>query len=129
MTLLDDLGAGAPFPLAPADGQLPLLSGPEKIRQSIMLILETEPGERIMRPDFGCGLSRFLMEPNNEATAARLKTTIEDALDRWEPRIELTEVRVVPGGDPAELLVTIRYRHVRDGTAGGVFFPFRLGGA
>lgn len=128
MSLLDDLGAGAPFPLTPTDGQVPLLSGPEKIRQAILLILETEPGERIMRPEFGCGLRRFLMEPNNDATAARLRTTIEDALKRWEPRIELTEVGVAAGEDPAELLVTIRYRHIRDGTTGGVFFPFRLGG-
>ena len=129
MSQLDYLGTGAPFPLVPFAGRLDLLSGAEKVRQSIGIILETEPGERIMRPDFGCGLRRFLMEPNNEATRARLRAAITESLERWEPRITLEAVETYAGNDPAEVVVSIRYQHIRDGSDGSVFFPFRLGGA
>ena len=61
---------GWSVPLNPAfAGGLAYAAGPEKVRQSIHLILDTEPGERIMRPDFGCGLRRYLMKPNTTATA------------------------------------------------------------
>ena len=59
------LGRGWSLPLAAdRDGLLTMVDGPEKVRQSIAIILDTEPGERIMRPSFGCGLRRYLMKPN-----------------------------------------------------------------
>ena len=128
MTTLDFLGAGAPFPFVLSGGRMDLAVGADKVRQSVMLILETEPGERVMRPDFGCGLERYLMAPNNEVTRAQLSGSIEAALQRWEPRISVEEVDVYAGDDPAEVIVSIRYQHVRDGSDGAVLFPFRLGG-
>jgi phage baseplate assembly protein W len=125
---LDFLGTGAPFPFVPTNGRVPFVSGADKVRQSILLILETEPGERIMRPDFGCGLRRYLMEPNNEATRARLAASISEALELWEPRISVDEVNVYGADDPAAVIVSIRYQHVRDGSEGAVLFPFRLRG-
>jgi uncharacterized protein len=128
VTTLDFLGAGAPFPFVLSGGRMDLAVGADKVRQSVMLILETEPGERVMRPDFGCGLERYLMAPNNEVTRAQLSGSIEAALQRWEPRISVEEVDVYAGNDLAEVIVSIRYQHVRDGSDGAVLFPFRLGG-
>jgi uncharacterized protein len=128
VTTLDFLGAGALFPFVLSGGRMDLAVGADKVRQSVMLILETEPGERVMRPDFGCGLERYLMAPNNEVIRAQLSGSIEAALQRWEPRISVEEVDVYAGDDPAEVIVSIRYQHVRDGSDGAVLFPFRLGG-
>ncbi|MBB3063127.1 GPW/gp25 family protein [Microbulbifer rhizosphaerae] len=124
------LGSGWNFPVLPstADRGLVLASGPDKVRQSIWLILETEPGERIMRPQFGCGLRRYLMKPNNSATRALIQNDVMRALSLWEPRIKLQQVDVEPGGDPSMVLIRIHYIHTRDGSADNLVFPFYLQG-
>jgi hypothetical protein len=127
MTLGD---AGWAFPPEPVPSRrtLGLLSGPALIRQSIRLILETEPGERVMRPGFGCGLRRFLMAPNTPGTRASIGRVVEAALSTWEPRIALQDVDVTTEDDPAIVLITISYTHVRDGTPGSFEVPFPLTG-
>lgn len=127
MTLLRFLGRGWSFPVRPAQhGGLALAEGPLKVEHSIWIILDTEPGERIMRPAFGCGLRRFLMEPNTVATRALLQREVEAALTTWEPRIALRSVRCDPGDDPALVLIQIAYTHVRDGRPGNLVYPFYL---
>ena len=85
---------GWSVPLNPAfAGGLAYAAGPEKVRQSIHLILDTEPGERIMRPDFGCGLRRYLMKPNTTATRALIQREVALALKLWEPRIDVHTCR------------------------------------
>ena len=87
MSTLAYLGRGWAFPVEPGtDGQLDYAYGPDKVRQSIRIILDTEPGERIMRPDFGCGLRRYLMRPNTVATRALIQYDVQLALTNWEPR-------------------------------------------
>lgn len=126
-TMLDMLGRGWGFPVRPTDvGRLSLVAGPEKVAQSIRIILDTEPQERIMRPDFGCGLRRYLMQPNAVATRALIQRDVERALATWEPRIELTSVQVDPGDDPALVIIRISYVHVRDGRPGNLVYPFFL---
>jgi phage baseplate assembly protein W len=121
------LGAGWGFPVAPdGDGRLPAADGPEKVQQAIRIILDTEPGERIMRPAFGCGLRRYIMKPNTVATRALIRGDVDLALGTWEPRISLTQVTVDPGDDPAEILIRIAYVHVRDGRPGNLVYPFYL---
>jgi phage baseplate assembly protein W len=122
------LGRGWTFPIAPdaRNGQLGLVSGPDKVRQSILLILETEPGERIMRPTFGCGLRRYLMKPNTPATRALIKNDVELALAAFEPRIRVQAVTVDPGDDPSLALVQIAYIHVWDGRKDNFVYPFYL---
>jgi hypothetical protein len=132
------LGRGPGFPLAPdpARGALPTRAGAAKVRESIELILGTEPGERLMRPDFGCGLRRFLMEPNTVATRARLERAVVAALERHEPRVRLLQVTADPGSDaaahpgadPSLVVLTIRYEHRLDATPGVLVVPFRLEG-
>ena len=127
MSTLAYLGRGWSFPVDPGpDGQLDYAAGPEKVRQAIRIILETEPGERIMRPDFGCGLRRYLMRPNTVATRALIQHDVERALLAWEPRIRLTSVDVVPGDDPALVQIAIAYVHIRDGRRDNVVYPFFL---
>ena len=118
-------GLGQPI-IADAAGRLPLVSGPEKVRQSIFTILDTEPGERVMRADFGCGLRRFLMAPNNPATRAGIEREIIQSLGRWEPRIKLIAVKVSPTDDRATVLIEIHYAHVLDGRQDVLVYPFYL---
>ena len=84
------LGAGHRFPIFPEWGWLAYTSGMTLVRQSIETILDTEPGERIMLPDFGCGLRRYLMQPNTLTMRTSMRLDIVASLERWEPRIRLT---------------------------------------
>jgi|SRR5436190_3985306 len=128
MNTLSYLGRGWTFPVHPDDraGGLEYLGGPEKVRQSIEIILDTEPGERIMRPAFGCGLRRYLMKPNTTATRSLIQREVDLALRAWEPRIEVQSVEVTPGDDPALVLIEISYIHKRDGRQGNFVYPFYL---
>ncbi|MDO6693768.1 GPW/gp25 family protein [Aliiglaciecola sp. 3_MG-2023] len=122
------LGKGWAFPIQPnqTDKTIAYAEGAEKVRQSIWMILQTEPKERIMRPNFGCGLRRYLMQPNNSATWAGIQRDIERALSRWEPRIKLEEVNVNGGDDPSVAMISIQYSHVQDGSRENLVFPFYL---
>jgi uncharacterized protein len=121
------LGRGWSLPLAPSrNGRLEYAAGPEKVRQSIGIVLETEPGERLMRPAFGCGLRRFLMKPNNASTRALIQREVSRALDAWEPRIRVESVTATPGEDPALVLLEIAYVHLLDGRRDNLVYPFYL---
>jgi len=128
MTQLSFLGRGWSFPVGPdrRSQGLEYIDGPEKVRQSIQIILETVPGERIMRPAFGCGLRRYLMTPNTTATRALIQRDVQSALKAWEPRIDVRSVEVTPGEDPALVLIEIFYAHKRDGKQGNFVYPFYL---
>ena len=115
-----------PFPILPREGRLQLVDGPENVRKSIYLILDTEPKERVMRPTFGCGLRRYLMKPNSTATRALIQREVEQALTTWEPRIALETVQVTPGEDPALIWIRVQYTHLRDGRPDNIVYPFRL---
>lgn len=107
-------GSGISFPmrLGP-DGRVAVSSGPENIRESIRVILCTEPGERLRLQDFGGGAGRFLFDPNTVATRRRVQERIEEALHRWEPRVALQAVEVEEDpDDPQAAIATIRYQLV-----------------
>jgi len=87
------LGSGLAFPLRVDNaGGLGLASGEEDIEQAIGLILSTAPGERPMRPEFGCAVHEFVFETIDAAMAGRVDAAVRAALDRWEPRIEVTDI-------------------------------------
>ncbi|MFB7666122.1 GPW/gp25 family protein [Kitasatospora sp. NPDC056138] len=119
------LGTGVRFPLRPQGG-LAWASGMALVRQSIETILDTEPGERVMRPDFGCGLRRYLMAPNNAATRAALSEQVADALTRWEPRIRVTEVAVTAAEEPTMVWIDIAYVRLVDLRPDNLVYPFYL---
>ncbi|APV49324.1 baseplate assembly protein [Betaproteobacteria bacterium GR16-43] len=126
--MLDLLGRGVGMPLAPDEaGRMARAAGPEKVRQSIFIILDTEPGERVMLPEFGCGLRRFLMQPNNAATRAQIEREATRALKDWEPRIAVSEVDVAPdAANPALVMIEVRYAHLFGGRRDSLVYPFYL---
>jgi uncharacterized protein len=122
------LGVGWAFPphLEP-DDTLALAAYETDIYQAIRIILGTNPGERIMRPEFGAGLGTFVFEPVNTGTLALVKTRVEDALVDWEPRIDVDDVQVTT--DPAErntLLIEVSYRVRATNTLHNLVYPFYL---
>lgn len=119
------IGTGWRFPLRPARDSA-LLDGMGLIRQSIETILDTEPGERIMLPAFGCGLRRYLMEPNSLTTRSAIAEDITAALQSWEPRIRLTNVAVTPDEDPSLVWIEISYVRVADLRPDNLVYPFYL---
>lgn len=122
------LGTGVRFPFRPdpATRRIGHVTGREAVRQSIETILDTEPGERIMRPEFGCGLRQYLMEPNSPTTRARIRDDVAAAITRWESRVELESVTVTDGGDPSLAWIDIRYVHTLDQVPENLVYPFYL---
>ncbi len=105
-------GMGFP-PRVRADGRLAWSSGEDNIRESMRIVLMTEPGERLGLPQFGAGLGRFLFEPNIVPTHTLIAERIKDALGRWEPRVRVEAVDVAADrGDPHTAVATITYRLV-----------------
>ncbi|GAB4275697.1 MAG: hypothetical protein Kow0092_31340 [Deferrisomatales bacterium] len=119
---------GWPLLPVPVDGSLGYPSLEESVRQGIRVVLLTRPGEQLMRPEFGAGLDRFLHEPNTLATRRRIRDAIQEALDRWEPRIALDRVEVweVPSR-PEAVEVEIAYRLKRTGAGASLAVTLTLG--
>jgi phage baseplate assembly protein W len=131
MELADDkafLGRGWGFPVeTSSDGEVALAAHEEDVREAVLLILGTEPGERVMRPDFGGGLRRFLFEPITATTRALVEHQVREALARFEPRIDVVSVRVAsPPGAPEELAVELEYRVRATNTFYNLVYPFYL---
>jgi phage baseplate assembly protein W len=100
-------------PRVGADGRFVWSEGETNIRESITVVLKTEPGERVGVPEFGAGLGRFLFEPNNAAKHARMQDAILRALASWERRIQVESVDIAADADDGEIaLATITYRLV-----------------
>jgi phage baseplate assembly protein W len=124
------LGQGLAFPLQiNPRGEIALASGDHDIEQSIRIILETAPGERVMRPEFGCRIHELIFDPRNAATEGLMIYYVEQALGRWEPRIDVLEVDVLPvSGQDATLLVEIKYRIKATHDERSIVYPFYLMG-
>jgi phage baseplate assembly protein W len=106
----DFLGRGLRFPFGfEGTGRIATTAGEDNIRQSISLILATRPGERQMLPAFGCRVHELLFAPNTAATAVLVSEHVRSALERWEPRIEVTGVVATPDAR-GTIQVEVRYR-------------------
>lgn len=119
-------GRGWAFPPSlDAQGHIKLVDDEENIKQSIYVILNTAPGERVMRPEFGCRIHEAVFAPANIATAAAVERHVTEALGRWEPRIEVKEVRAVPqAADAGKLLIEIVYRIKDRQATRSLVYPF-----
>lgn len=122
------LGVGWAFPVhLRADGRLAMVEHDEDIRQAIVLILSTNPGERVMRPSFGAGLNSYVFEPVNTATLALIKTRVEQSLIDWEPRIDVLDVMVrADGVDRSRVLIEVSYRVRATNNVHNLVYPFYL---
>jgi uncharacterized protein len=122
------LGRGWSFPIATgADGEIAQAEYEEDVREAVRLVLGTNPGERVMRPDFGAGLRALVFEPLTTTTQALVKHRVEEALIRWEPRIDVVGVGVrVQTGAEAAVLVEVDYRVRSTNTFYNLVYPFYL---
>jgi phage baseplate assembly protein W len=121
------LGVGWSFPPGFDDGRASVVAYEEDVRQAIRVVLGTSPGERVMRPDFGAGLDRFVFEPISPTTLTRIVDTVRDALVAWEPRIDVEDVRVTPEGQPANILsIELDYLVRATNTRENLVYPFYL---
>ncbi|HZM89956.1 MAG TPA: GPW/gp25 family protein [Blastocatellia bacterium] len=127
------LGIGWYFPLEVVDddvigntGKLRTAEYEESVRQSIWLILGTAKGERVMRPDFGCGIYDLVFETNSASTAGRIEEEVKDALLFFEPRIDVLDVQVQPEGQGEMLVISIDYQVRATNNQFNLVYPFYL---
>jgi phage baseplate assembly protein W len=120
------LGSGIAFPLqVDRRGGIALAHDETDVDQAIELILSTAPGERPMRPEFGCGVHDFVFDTIDAGTVARMETEIRNALDRWEPRIDVARVDFdLDGVDRGELLINISYELRATNHMRNLVYPF-----
>lgn len=120
------LGSGLNFPLrTDARGQLTLVTGKTDIEQAIRIILSTRPGERVMRPTFGCQANDLLFEPRSSTTISLLQEYVHDALRIWEPRIEVIQVDVTTSeAEPGALIAEVVYQIKATHDTRSIVYPF-----
>jgi phage baseplate assembly protein W len=122
----DFLGAGLAFPLqVDRRGGIALAREETDVEQAIALILSTAPGERPMRPEFGCGVHDYVFERVDGYAMGRLEHEVRVALKRWEPRIEVLSVGFdVTRADRGELVIDIAYRLLATNDVRNLVYPF-----
>jgi uncharacterized protein len=120
------LGNGLHFPLRTnARGELMLVTGAEDIEQSIGIILSTRPGERVMRPTFGCRAHELIFAPRSAETISLLQEYVQQALRMWEPRIEVQQVDVTSDNvHEGALLCEIQYYIKATHDTRSIVYPF-----
>lgn len=130
----DFLGVGWSFPVAldPVGGDISLAAYGRDVKEAIRIILHTAPGERVMRPRFGCGIHEMVFEEISTTTLFAAEARIRDALVTYEPRIELLDIKIDPfQAMTGLLLITIDYRVRRTNQSDNLVYPFyfKEGGA
>lgn len=127
MAKRDYLGKGLTFPLQTnVQGGLRLSSDHQDVREAIWIILRTELGERAYRPNFGCRLSELTFAPLNTRTLFLIKLYVQEALEIWEPRIELDDVSTEPDPILGRVNISIDYRLKENYEPGSLVYPFYL---
>lgn len=122
-------GAGWRFPILPdATGTLGYVAGEPNVEQSLRILLLTELGQRVMRPDFGSKAARLVFAPGSVQYLGMLETTVREAIRDWEPRIELEYVNAeTDPADATRVNVRIGYKVRPTDTRFNLVFPFYLG--
>jgi phage baseplate assembly protein W len=123
---VDYLGVGWAFPLRlDPRGRIALVRREQDIEQAIRVILETPIGQRVMRPEFGCQIHELVFAPNDATTAGLAAYYVQEALGRWEPRIDVQRVDVGPDpDDTSQLLIEISYTIRATYDSRTLVFPF-----
>jgi len=119
-------GISSPFRIDPNTGGVALVSGTEKLKENIIHILLTGAGERVMRRDYGAGLRQLVHDPNNEALRAITQHQVAKAVNHWEPRVAVEQVRTAVDG--GSLIVEISYVVRRTQQFQSLSVPIGLGG-
>ena len=122
----DFIGQGIGFPMrTSATGGVAIVTREREVAEAIRLILGTSPGERPMRPEFGCAVHDYVFAPADATTAGQIAYEVRLSLERWEPRIDVLEVDVdTDPRDDATLWIDIRYEHRGTNDPRNLVFPF-----
>lgn len=123
------LGTGFAFPLRIDEktGGFAFAPYEADVEQAVFQILSTAKGERVMVPDFGCGMHDLVFSPNTATQAGAVASEVRQALVRWEPRIDVLDVTVTIGGDQGEgLLIRIDYRIRSNNAFYNTVYPFYI---
>lgn len=122
------LGIGWKFPLqVTPGGKIAASRFEQRIEESIYLILSTAKGERVMLPDFGCGIHELVFAPNNSTTLSVVTHMVREALVMFEPRIDLIDVTVEVAPEQLNLLlIRVSYRVRATNTMGNLVYPFYI---
>ena len=120
------LGVGWKFPLqVTPGGKIAQARYEQRIEESIYLILTTAKGERVMLPDFGCGIHDLVFAPNNTLTRSAVVQNVRQALVTYERRIDVLDVTAeAADGEPNLLLIRINYRIRANNALGNLVYPF-----
>lgn len=122
------LGQGWKFPLqvTPAGG-IARTRYEQGVEESVYLILNTAKGERVMLPEFGCGIHDLVFQPNTPGTIGLVAQQVRRALVQWEPRIDVLDLVVEsPPGEPTLLLIRVGYRIRANNALANIVYPFYL---
>ena len=121
------LGVGWAFPVDIENrGAIQLAEYEKSVSQAIWIVLGTAKGERVMRPDFGCGIYDLVFEVNSASTAGRVSQEVQDALLYFEPRIDVLNVEVEADGSGEQLLISIDYQVRATNNVFNLVYPFYL---
>jgi phage baseplate assembly protein W len=121
------VGGGWSFPIRVNErGAISLSRGETDIDEAIWIILNTRPGERVMTPELGCGVHQYVFAPINDQVLAQIEERVREALVRWEPRVEVLEVRATADRAENQLLVWINYRVRSNNAMQNRVYPFYL---
>ena len=106
-----EVESGPPGLRISARGGIDMVEGDESLRQAVLMLLSTAPGERVMRPLYGCDLHHLVFAPNDLTTAGLAIHYVRRAVERYEPRIEVLDLDAGPNAERPELLdISLRYR-------------------
>jgi phage baseplate assembly protein W len=110
-------------------GRIEMVEEDASVRQAILLLLSTAPGERVMRPTYGCHLRRLVFSPNDDTTAGLAIHYVRQALERWEPRIDVLAIDATSDPEaPERLDILLEYRVRATNRGGSIAYPLELGG-
>lgn len=123
------VGTGFPVQLNASTHGVARAEYEESVRQSILIILGTAKGERVMRPEFGCGVHDLVFENTGSAAVERVRQAVHQALTRLEPRIDVVDLDVSRGDEPNVLEIHIAYEVRATNNAFNLVYPFYLQGA
>lgn len=123
----DFLGQGWAFPIHPQGGRVVMAADATDIQQAILIILQTAPGERVMLPEFGCRINELVFAAGNATAVSLSQLYVKQALDRWEPRIQvLSVVTTIKPSQPNMLQIAIEYVIRSRNQPANLVYPFFL---
>ena len=122
----DFVGRGISFPMrVDQSGAIAFTTGGADIDGSLRMVLTTAPGERLMRPQFGCRIWDLLFEPINANTIGLMTESVKDAVSQWEPRVDLEEVLVEPDPrDHSRVMISLKYKVRATNDRRNLVYPF-----